>query len=457
MPLAITDKYKGESDFSSKMKSDLGRISALLKSSSPNWSSITFPSPLEMQQLLHRIYALSSNNKLTQPVNHKLLRIYLFLISRYQANIWPVGPAAELVLLNTAIKTLSETIGVVPRLSHPVVWADQKFLPPEINKKTKKKWQKQPCLKPRRGQTISKNEVHFIGTPREALKERYSGPTVERVETSSGDLYLNLIDFDYYKLGLMDADHLLASASLLNRVQEMIETMNYDPTFAREMKNSIFNDDYFITNSDGSIVGNYWLYMAYHNSIENLWLLLASDNSAGKGAEDPLVWLSQFEIGQKYLAYLVDEGKYIDKSDILYRVSDDLSSISLKDSFTGWVRESHKTLILVYKSEAELHGEIRGKIASAQTSKKRLRLIYGNIEAARAHFLTSDVASDSGCSQLSVETGFSEFFMRDVAKAISEKPEIKKLYVGIEHEVTAVSNQVAEENGYARKRKFTPT
>lgn len=443
MPLAITNKYKGESDFSSKMESDLGRISALLKSSSPNWSSITFPSPLEMQRLFHRIYVFSLNNKSTQSINHKLLRIYLFLISRYQANIWPAGPAAELVLLNTAIKTLSETIGVVPRLSHPVVWADQKFLPPEINKKTKKKWQKQPCLKPRRGQTVSKNEIHFIGTPREALKERYSGPTVERVETSSGDLYLNLIDFDYYKLGLMDADHLLASASLLNRVQEMIETMNYDPTFAREMKNSIFNDDYFITNSDGSIVGNYWLYMAYHNSIENLWLLLASDNSAGKGAEDPVVWLSQFEIGKKYLAHLVYKGKYIDKSDILYRISGGGISVSLKDSFTSWVRESHKDQLLVYQSEARLHQKMRERIFYAGERRESLMETHGNIAVVSAHFFGSDADSEAS-SFTSVSSSIVAQHSSEFVEAIVNDSKIEQLTKDTKRRINEVGSETKQ-------------
>ena len=428
MALAITEKYKGESDFSEKMELDLHSISSILKSSSPDWATITFPSPVEMQQLLSRIYALSLNNKSTKLTNHKLLRIYLFLISRYQEKIWPSVPAGELISFNNSMKKLSETIGVVPRLSHPVVWADQKFLPPEINRKTKENWQRQSCLNPRRGTTISRNEIHFIGTPRDALKDGYSAVSTELVKAASGDdLYLNLIDFDYYKLGLMDADHLLASSHLLSRLKEMIEVMNYDPKFADEMKNSIFNDGYFITDSSGTIVGNYWLYMAYHNSIENLWLLLASDNSgAGKGAVDPIVWLNQLEIGKQYLQHLEEEGKYVDKSDILYRVSTGGMSMSLKDSFTSWVRESRRDHILVYQGEAKLHQKMREKISNAGNSRESLMEVHGNIAVVRAHFFDSDADSEES-SFTSVGSSTAGQFAQQFVEAITQDPAAKEL------------------------------
>jgi hypothetical protein len=428
MLLAIMDKYKGESDFSSKMESDLRSISAILKSSPQDWSTITFPSPPEMKELLYRVYALSSKNKSAQPVNHQLLRLYLFLIDRYQEKMWPAGPTDEMVALNRDLKIISDSIGVVPRLSHPVVWADQEFLPPEINRKTKKNWQKQGCPTPHRGKTVAKNEVHFIGTPKEALTARYSATPAEHIDTRKESLYLNLIDFDYYKLGLMDTDHLLPSASLPDRLQEMIQAMNYDPEFAREMKNSIFNDNYFIIDNSGVIVGNYWLYMAYHNSIENLWLLLASDNGAAeKGAKDPLVWLKQLELGKKYEQHLKEAGKHVDKSGILYRVSTGGEvSMSLKDSFTSWVRESHQDQILVYNGEAKLHQKMRDKIYHAGDSREKLMEVHGNIAVTKAHFFNSDADSETS-SFTSVGSSIARQFEKQYIETIIQDSVTKEL------------------------------
>ncbi len=443
MELAIS-KVRSAIDVSSKMEVDLRSISLILKSGSTDFSTIDFPSPKHMIELINNAYVLSSQNNSPQSTKYKFLRRYLFLIDRHQATIWPFGPANELILLNDTIKKLSETIGVIPRLSHPVVWADQKFLPPEINRKTKQKWQRTPCEKPRRGQTISKNEVHFIGAPREALKENYSATSVERIETSSDDLYLNLIDFDYYKLGLMNADHLLASSSLLDRVQEMIETMNCDPTFAREMEDSIFNDNYFLTDCNGVIVGNYWLYMAYHNSIENLWLLLASDNSAGKGEKDPLTWLSQFEIGQKYLEHLAEEGKYVDKSDILYRVSNGGMSESLKDSFTSWVRESHQNQLLVYQSEARLHQKMRKSISNAGDRIEGLIEMHGNIAVVSTHFFGSDAGSEAS-SFTSISSSIAEPFAKQYAEAIAQDSETKKLVRDTKMRTREVASEIKQD------------
>lgn len=452
MKLAI-HKLKDSTDLSMKMQSDLNSISTILKSDDPtNFSTITFPSTEKMRNLFNKIYTMaSSENKSTQQLNHKLLRRYLFLIDRYKENIWPAILSAEFDLLNDSIKKLSETLGVIPSLNHPVIWADQKFLPPEINRKTKKRWQKQVCKKPHRGQTVAENGIHFIGIPRMALKESYSSASsIEHIETHSGSLYLNLIDFDYYKLGMMDADHLLASSSLIHRIQEMIEAMNDDPLFAREQKNSIFNDNYFITESDGTIVGNYWLYMAYHNSIENLWLLLASDNSEEKGADDPIDWLSHLEIGQKYLRYLAESGQHIDKSDILYRVSNSGMSVSLKDSFTSWVKESHKHQLVVYQRETKLHHKIRKHIADAGDSKESLMEAHGNLIVVDDNFFYSDTDSQAS-SFTSINSSDFEQHFAEFSEALACDATIKGLTKDTKKRINEVGSETKQN---IKKKRF---
>ncbi|MCR9192772.1 MAG: hypothetical protein NXI01_08975 [Gammaproteobacteria bacterium] len=77
----------------------------------------------------------------------------------------------------------------------------------------------------------------------------------------------------------------------------MVELMNYDPDFRREMENSIYNDGYFVPQGD-KVVGSYWLYMAHHNAMQNLWFLLGSDNAGGgKVATDPIEWLKDSSLG----------------------------------------------------------------------------------------------------------------------------------------------------------------
>lgn len=47
--------------------------------------------------------------------------------------------------------------------------------------------------------------------------------------------YLNLIDTEFYKPGLFDADHLQPSSGLIDRLKEMVEMMNIDPAFKKDM------------------------------------------------------------------------------------------------------------------------------------------------------------------------------------------------------------------------------
>lgn len=125
----------------------------------------------------------------------------------------------------------------------------------------------------------------------------------------------------------------------------MIEMMNYDPAFKKDMIESRFNDGYFIltNNPKSPVVGSYWLYQSYHNAMQNLWFLLSSDNSGGgKVAMDPVTWLENQEIGCEYLDNLRQQNKKIDKTGIFYSIQP--GGQDLKNSFIQWAEEHNQRL-----------------------------------------------------------------------------------------------------------------
>lgn len=353
-----------------KMESDLSRISAAIRDD--DFSGIDFPTPKGLAESLNVILELSTEMSKSSDIDKvtRLLRHYVFLVKRHRDKIYSLASHVDFAPLDTQIKLISEKIGEIPVLNREVKLPDEKFLPKDI-KKTQKKWKAQPCEHPKRGGTIAAGGIGFMCRDSKTAARKWLEDRAEKIEcidTTQGRLYLNLIDFDYYQLGLMHADHLLPSASLIKRIKEMIEAMNYDSSFQKEMEETYKTEGYFLRSllDPGKTIGTYWLYMSYHNSIENLWFLLASDNAGdGKLADDPVDWLNAIKLGKKYLKYLQDNGKQIDRSKILYVVTPD--GISLKDSFVAWAMSSQARLIKTYKSVAELGHELRRKIEVSES------------------------------------------------------------------------------------------
>ena len=162
------------------------------------------------------------------------------------------------------------------------------------------------------------------------------------------------------------------SSGLISRLKEMIELMNLDPTFKEDMINSEYNDDYFLEDEEGNIIGNYWLYASHYNAMQNLWFLLSSDNSGGgKVDADPISWLENNSVGKEYLKYLHDNGKFIDKSGIFYMVRPD--AIALKESFTKWVEGNNLRLIKFCRLFSQVHHKLRDGIHDGIRTQKRFR------------------------------------------------------------------------------------
>ena len=367
----------------SMLLSDLNTISEAIKKN--DYSVIERSNPQELADALVEITKILLRlNSSSQKEVEKSLRYFVFLLERHYSMIvaTPAASSSSAIdPLQEIVERISENVGLVSVLFGDIELPERPFLPPDIER-TITRWKTIPCPNPRRtAKTIEEGKIDFIkydgkSSVRLQLEDEAGKSTssvkVSALSSESETFYLNLIDFEYYKLGLMHADHLLPSQSMINRLKEMIEIMNYDSDFAAEVRGTHYFNEYFLDTTAG-IVGNYWLYMAHHNSMENLWFLLASDNTGeGKLATDPIDWLESREIGKLYLRYLESQNKYIDKRYVLYKLSD---GTSLKDSFKEWISKEHAPLIKVCQELAQSHSELRKDAISTihEDSEKQLR------------------------------------------------------------------------------------
>lgn len=387
--------------------SDLNKISEAIKSK--DYSALEGSSPEELADALKKITTILPRlNSSSQKEVEKSLRCFVFLLERHYPNIVLTAAASSssyIDPLQQTMKNISKSFGLAPVLLSDIELPDRGFRPLNFDV-TVERWKTIPCPNPRRtAKTIQEGKIDFIkydGKSSVRLQLEANAVTSSSsvpVPISSGEtetFYLNLIDFEYYKLGLMHADHLLPSESMINRLKEMIEIMNYDPSFAQEMRELGYFNQYFLDTTDG-IVGTYWLYMEHHNSMENLWFLLASDNTGeGKLATDPIEWLESRQIGRLYLEDLSSQRKFIDKRYILYKVSD---GMPLKDSFIEWVRLNRRPIITVCRELARLHAELRQTVIDTvdATSDRKIR---SSVERqGMYHSITSNITKPKATSE----------------------------------------------------------
>lgn len=420
--------------------SDLNTISEAIKKK--DYSAVERSSPQELADALVEITKILPRlNSSSQKEVEKSLRCFVFLLTRHYSNIVLTTAASSssyIDPLQQIMENISKNFGSAPVLLSDIELPDHRFLPPNI-KSTVTRWKTKSCSNPRRtAKTIDDGKVDFIkrdGKSSVRLQLEANAVTSSSsvpVPISSGEtetFYLNLIDFEFYKLGLLHADHLLPSESMINRLKEMIEIMNYDSDFATEVRESHYFNEYFLDTTAG-IVGNYWLYMAHHNSMENLWFLLASDNTGeGKLATDPIEWLESRQIGRLYLEDLESQGKSIDKRYILYKVSD---GMSLKDSFIEWVGLNRRPIITVCRELARLHAELRQTVIDTvdATSDRKIRSsverqgmyysITSNITKPKA---TSDDDEGNSSEVSTASSGNKEKFEKRFFEKLSDDPE----------------------------------
>ncbi len=221
----------------SMLLSDLNKISEAIKSK--DYSTLERSSPEELADALKKItIILPRLNSSSQKEVEKSLRCFVFLLERHYPNIVLTAAASSssyIDPLQQTMESISKSFGFAPVLLSDIELPDHRFLPPNI-KSTVTRWKTKPCPNPRRtAKTIDDGKIDFIkrdGKSSVRLQLEVNAATssssvavpISSVETET--FYLNLIEFEYYKLGLMHADHLLPSESMINRLKEMIEIMN---------------------------------------------------------------------------------------------------------------------------------------------------------------------------------------------------------------------------------------
>ncbi len=360
-----------------RLESDLRTISNGLKTE--NHSGYEHPTPTELIEAIKNIDLMSrtlKNKDITRV--QQLLRYLCFMLEHHESSILSsTASRAAKIQLREKLKELTNNIGTVPQLTTQVELPEKRFLPQKMND-TIKRWKKISCPNPKRtASSIEQGKITFLtrggeNAVRSALRAEIKAKKLATLDRESMQQYLNLLDTEYYKEELFDADHMQPSSGLISRLKEMIELMNLDPTFKEDMIDSEYNDDYFLEDEKGNIIGNYWLYASHYNAMQNLWFLLTSDNSGGgKVDADPISWLENNSVGKEYLKYLHDNGRFIDKSGIFYMVRPD--AIALKESFTKWVEGNNLRLIKFCRLFSQIHHELRDGIHDGMRTQKRLR------------------------------------------------------------------------------------
>jgi hypothetical protein len=358
-----------------RLEEDLNAISLVLKG---NEAGFDRPISHDLIDSINKLEQLSLQLSKTELIRAQQLLRYLFsMLEKHGESILSSNTTRiQRKQLLARIETSSHNIGTVPQLNAAVELPASQFLPKRIEK-TKNDWKEISCPNPSRtARTIEQGKLAFLMRDRKcsvrsALRAEIQNKQFYVVENGNMQQYLNLMDKEYYKEGLFDADHLQPSTGLINRLKEMVEYMNLDPFFKKDMLSSRYNDDYFIVNSDGNVSGNYWLYASHYNAMQNLWFLLSSDNSGDKVAMDPLQWLKNNTLGKEYLTYLSTHGKSIDQSGIFYSIKPE--GMSLRSSFTRWIERNDRQLIRFCQSFSQFHHEVRDNTKAGLQSKKRMR------------------------------------------------------------------------------------
>jgi len=144
--------------------------------------------------------------------------------------------------------------------------------------------------------------------------------------------------------------------------------MRLDPIFQREMLSHKDGKDYFMFNKAGLRCGTKFFFQAYHNCVDNLWLISTAANTGqGKGSQEPIQWLrGHRRYGEEFFSSFKGEEK-IDRSKILYCIR------GVDDSETLLASKAKDWFLLRYREELQGVGYVRHEIALP--AKRRLELI----------------------------------------------------------------------------------
>ncbi|MCR9192997.1 MAG: hypothetical protein NXI01_10185 [Gammaproteobacteria bacterium] len=433
------------------MKSDLNVLGFAIRAG--EYSSFEEVNPSVLALHVKQIEQIANTMAQSQANEaRKLLRHYIFILKKHGEHIVADTTMTISMKLRKTMDEISGSIGETPRLNSAITLPNPEFLPVKIES-SKRRWKTIPCSSPSRtAKTIDDGKISFldrggINSVRASLKAQLKGKKLVIIRSGIEEYHLNLVDHEYYQVGLLDADHLLSSSNINSRLKEMIEMMNYDPDFRREMEESAHNDGYFISQGE-QVIGSYWLYMAHHNAMQNLWFLLSSDNSgSGKVAIDPIEWFKSKSIGQEYLESLKQAGKSVDKKGIFYIVLPD--GTAFKDSFVTWVESNNKRLIQFCNIFAQFHYDMRREMEVAVRSNQRHQgPSEANIKLHRTVRAVTNKSHDE--SSLSGDSGMGSEDREEIERATMQDIEANPEYRSLEKRLGEIERETFRKN----KRKF---
>ena len=287
--------------------------------------------------------------------------------------------------VNQLLLERESVLGCVPELNDNIDLPGEQYLPPSY-KKTFAKWKKMIWSNPSRSNEnerlhffTKKIDGHDIASVRLALLEgdKNSEDPSEALSFAEGD---------YFKVGLLHADHLQSSEQLVKRQLEMIEAMNLDPIFKKKMLDKGDGLGFFQL-KNGIIYGTKYFFMLYHNSMSNLWLISAAANTgSGKGASAALTWLGDQEYFGDSFFQAIGGVDSIEQRRIIFMTE---ANVALATAAKEWFREAHRESsymalrhrediakpVRAYVAGVTMFSDKKGKLALLATHTMQRRLV----------------------------------------------------------------------------------
>jgi hypothetical protein len=301
------------------------------------------------------------------------------------------------------LKDVSGTIGTVSLLNDTVPVPATDFLPPDFEN-SKIKWKDIIIESPDR------DSIRFFTIKQEVEQKEIKIASVRMhlisldSNATNPNEALSYADADIYSVGDLQADHLQPSEQIIERQLEMLEAMNIDPEFAKEVQKHSESTAFFKKKEDGMFYGTKYFYMLYHNCINNLWLISTSANTGtGKGNQDPIIWLKKHErFGEPFFSAIGGQAS-INKSTILYLTQGgEMLAVAARKWFLNTYRNEitaahyvREEILKPLKGNLQTLAQLPQEESEQAERKKRKKIIKTMAKMVMAKILIAESSSES--------------------------------------------------------------
>lgn len=259
------------------------------------------------------------------------------------------------ITLNTQVsnklQVIMQEIGTVPVLNKDVrlpvntYWAKAK---------TVTEWGETPWYNPSRTNQQEKIGFFTSSSKKAGVREQLFSDEIAIESTfEENDQFMSYSDATRLPDRELEADHFQASSIILEKQKEMVEAMNIDPIFCKEMLENSKDNYYFVKIKKGKgksatydIVGTKNFYMEYHNCVDNIWLMRRADN-LGKSASECIDYMQESDVYVNFLTAIGGED-CISKGTILWTVNNDefqYHGMLLAQAMRQWFRDAYPLTI----------------------------------------------------------------------------------------------------------------